>query len=249
MRAPSAKRWPLHWLYAALFRNGPRTIVTHGKRRLLRLLNRVIDVEALRPRKPKKRTYLPELLVLEKRWLPSLGITPSSVGGTVGSPLVNTTVGQLIDTNGMQTLSGYTVSIAWGDGTTTGGTLTTTGPTTAVIDGSHTYLRSGNFTDSITVTGDGGSANNGGTVFIGTPQPSGAYTSGNAPPSSETVSLTVPASRAIWRLRPTARRSRPAGATTPASPSTTTAPRSRHRPSSWRSTRRRARCRPRSACG
>jgi hypothetical protein len=60
------------------------------------------------------------------------------------------------DTNPFGVLTDFSATIAWGDGTTTGGTVTGTGVTNAV-SGTHTYQTSGTFTFTVTIHDAGGS--------------------------------------------------------------------------------------------
>jgi hypothetical protein len=64
-----------HWLRSAVHWDGLCSFAELCRRRLRRLLNRLVDVESLRPVKPRKRTYWPEVLQLETRMLPTLTVT------------------------------------------------------------------------------------------------------------------------------------------------------------------------------
>jgi hypothetical protein len=68
---------------------------------------------------------------------------------------VNGTVVTFTDANPGGTLSDFTASIDWGDGTTTPGTVAGSGGDFSVT-GSHTYAEDGNFTASVTVHDVGG---------------------------------------------------------------------------------------------
>jgi hypothetical protein len=55
------------------------------------------------------------------------------------------------------TSGGGSTTIDWGDGTTSAGTVTRTGPGQFTVSGSHTYAHGGNFTIGVTIVDDGGS--------------------------------------------------------------------------------------------
>jgi hypothetical protein len=73
-------------------------------------------------------------------------VSPQSFSGAVAS---------LTDANPKGTASDFTATIAWGDGTTTSGTLTGAGPFT--VNGSHTYTSTGAFTVTTKMVDVGGS--------------------------------------------------------------------------------------------
>jgi hypothetical protein len=89
----------------------------------------------------------------------------TSINATVGVPLTNVTVGQFIDTNPLATTSGYAVSVNWGDGQFSGGTVVPF--RTAVqlggsgveftVEASHNYTTAGTFTVTTIVADNGGS--------------------------------------------------------------------------------------------
>ena len=84
---------------------------------------------------------------------------------TVGSPLTSVTVGQFIDTNPLATSAGYAVTVNWGDGKFSGGTVVPF--KTAIqlggagveftVEASHTYTTAGTFTVTTLVSDVGGS--------------------------------------------------------------------------------------------
>jgi len=69
--------------------------------------------------------------------------------------LNNVTVATFTDSNTSNPASDFNVSIDWGDGTVTSGTLTGSNGSFAVT-GSHTYTTAGNFTISTFMTDDSG---------------------------------------------------------------------------------------------
>jgi hypothetical protein len=60
----------------------------------------------------------------------------------------------------------FTATIAWGDGTTTAGTVTLTGGGAYAVSGSHTYLDEGPFAVAVTITGPANSAPVGTTAAV-----------------------------------------------------------------------------------
>jgi hypothetical protein len=89
-------------------------------------------------------------------------IADAKITASCGAPLTSLqafsgTVAGLVDANPIATTAGFTPapSIDWGDGTTTSGTVTGTGP--FAVSGSHTYASTGFFTIKTTITDDGGS--------------------------------------------------------------------------------------------
>jgi hypothetical protein len=69
---------------------------------------------------------------------------------------VNGTVATFTDANPGATLSDFTASINWGDGTTTDGTVTTNPSGGFDVTGKHTYTENGQFTASISIHDVGG---------------------------------------------------------------------------------------------
>ena len=75
-------------------------------------------------------------------------LTPQNTPTITGNPnqaLTDVVVAKFIDTNAANVVSDFTVSIDWGDGTTTGGTLTGSNGSFTVT-GSHTYAAAGQYT-------------------------------------------------------------------------------------------------------
>jgi PKD domain len=93
----------------------------------------------------------------------SATVADAKITASCGAPLTslqafNGPVAGLVDANPIATTADFTApapSISWGDGTTTSGTVTGTGPFT--VSGSHTYASTGFFTIKTTITDDGGS--------------------------------------------------------------------------------------------
>jgi hypothetical protein len=79
----------------------------------------------------------------------------NSVVGTEGFPITNLPIIYWFDGGGYETPSSYTVTINWGDGNTTAGTVAT-GPVWT-INGSHTYVEEGTYTTMVTIRDEGGS--------------------------------------------------------------------------------------------
>src|SRR5438045_892231 len=67
---------------------------------LRQLLGRHVDLDAFRPRKAKRRSYLPELLVLETRMVPSITVSAfGSAGGSAGRPMDLVPIASFTDSN------------------------------------------------------------------------------------------------------------------------------------------------------
>ena len=90
-------------------------------------------------------------------------LTPQSVPTLTGNPnqaLTNVVVAEFTDTNTANVVGDFTVTIDWGDGTTSGGTLTGSNGAFTVT-GSHTYAAAGQYTI---------------TTFMGDDAPDAAFT-------------------------------------------------------------------------
>src|SRR5713226_5364804 len=85
---------------------------------------------------------------LEARFMPSISASGSPIAGTEGIGF-NGVVATFTDTDADATVNNFTTSIAWGDGTTSAGTVQTT-DTGFQVTGSHTYADEG--APSVTVT-------------------------------------------------------------------------------------------------
>ena len=88
----------------------------------------------------------------------------TTINATVGVPLTNITVGQFIDTNPLATSSGYAVSVNWGDGLFSAGTVVPFKTSTQLggtgveftVEATHTYTTAGTFTVSTLISDYGG---------------------------------------------------------------------------------------------
>lgn len=96
-----------------------------------------------------------------------LATAPAGTGVTinakVGQPLVGVIVANFTESDLTNRSANYVASIDWGDGTTTGGTITPVGTTGFQVAGNHTYAASGPFTVRVTLTDQGTS----GTTTVG----------------------------------------------------------------------------------
>jgi large repetitive protein len=90
--------------------------------------------------------------------------TPTTINATIGTPLTNVTVGQFIDTNPLAVASNYAVSVNWGDGQFSAGTVVPYKTSTQLggtgveftIEASHTYTSGGSFTAAALISAIGG---------------------------------------------------------------------------------------------
>jgi uncharacterized repeat protein (TIGR01451 family) len=100
--------------------------------------------------------------------LSPIALTGLTINGTEFAPLNNVTVATFTTANGVEPVGDFTATIAWGDGTTSVGTVVQSGQTYLVL-GSHTYNTDGNQTIQVTVSKDGGALSAGvnSTVAIG----------------------------------------------------------------------------------
>src|SRR5207244_393097 len=85
----------------------------------------------------------------------SAGAVP--VSATEGAAFTGA-VASFTDTNPNSTASDFTARISWGDGHTSAGTVTATGPGRFELSGSNTYAEEGSYTVRVTITDVGGSA-------------------------------------------------------------------------------------------
>jgi hypothetical protein len=76
--------------------------------------------------------------------------TPQNFNFVVGTPVTNQTVASFTDSNNAAVAGNFTATIAWGDGTTTPGTIT--GGPTFLVSGNHTYAVSGTFTVTVNIS-------------------------------------------------------------------------------------------------
>jgi uncharacterized repeat protein (TIGR01451 family) len=98
--------------------------------------------------------------------------------GLEGSSLGTVTLASFTHANGLQPASAFAVSIAWGDGSTSAGTVTQSGATYSV-QGSHTYTDEGNYPVTVTVTEDGSTATIGTSATILSVLPDGTRGTAN----------------------------------------------------------------------
>ena len=85
-----------------------------------------------------------------------LTATPTTVMVTEGQALSNAVVATFTDAAGPKTLSRYSATINWGDGTaTTSGSITLAGSTFSV-GGSHTYTQAGSYQVTVMIRDSGG---------------------------------------------------------------------------------------------
>jgi hypothetical protein len=92
-----------------------------------------------------------------------LSVSAASLTGTEGQSTGSVTVANFIDGNPLATTADFTsgggsVTIDWGDGTTSAGTVTQTGTGQFSVSGSHTYVDEGSYPVQVTVADDGGAA-------------------------------------------------------------------------------------------
>lgn len=100
---------------------------------------------------------------------------------------VAATVAAFVDGNTAAAASDFSVAIAWGDGTSTAGSVTPVPGGGFAVTGSHTYTKTGSFTLAIAITDTGGSqatVKATATVLAGStvPPPSVTPPGGSAPP-------------------------------------------------------------------
>jgi hypothetical protein len=86
----------------------------------------------------------------------SLTVTDAPLNVT-GSPFYTGVVATFTDTGGPEPAGSYTVLINWGDGSTSPGTVVPAGTGFNVL-GNHTYVSSGTYTTTVTVSDEGGSS-------------------------------------------------------------------------------------------
>jgi hypothetical protein len=93
-----------------------------------------------RPRRERRRTYRPRMEGLENRWVPTILGQPGTIPAlTEGAPSPTLTVATFTTTDsGPPPASAFTAQIDWGDGASSAGTITQSGPTYSVT-GVHTY--------------------------------------------------------------------------------------------------------------
>jgi len=88
-----------------------------------------------------------------------------TITGIEGNTTGTVRLGSFVDGNPVSTLADFTAMVAWGDGTTSAGTITQPGGvgTPYLVSGSHTYAEEGTYAYIVTVDDDGGQS----TTFSG----------------------------------------------------------------------------------
>jgi hypothetical protein len=81
----------------------------------------------------------------------------TTITGTAGQALSNVTVASFTDSDTASPASDFAATITWGDGSTSGGTVSG-GAGTFSVAGSHTYAGAGSDAVAVTLTDDGGGA-------------------------------------------------------------------------------------------
>jgi ELWxxDGT repeat protein len=79
--------------------------------------------------------------------------------------LLTGTVATIIDGNSFSKVGDFTATIRWGDGSTTKGTLTQTGPGQFAVQGGHAYAAAGRYAVTVTVADKGGSTSTANSIF------------------------------------------------------------------------------------
>jgi large repetitive protein len=90
--------------------------------------------------------------------------TPTTINASIGAPLTNVTVGQFIDTNPLAVAGNYAVSVNWGDGQFSSGTVVPYMTSTQLggtgveftVQATHTYTSGGSFTATAIISEIGG---------------------------------------------------------------------------------------------
>jgi uncharacterized repeat protein (TIGR01451 family) len=96
---------------------------------------------------------------------PVLSLNTFSFSTTEFQALNNATVATFVHANGVEPAGAFNVTINWGDGTTTGGTVVPQG-TGYAVQGTHTYNVEGDHTLTVSVSDDSVSASAAGTVSV-----------------------------------------------------------------------------------
>jgi ribosomal protein L6P/L9E len=90
----------------------------------------------------------------------ALSATGTTVSGTEGAAISDTTVATFTDANPNATASDFTATINWGDGTSTSGTVVAQNGGGFAVDGGHTYADEGQYTIGVSSKDVGGSTAN-----------------------------------------------------------------------------------------
>ena len=85
-----------------------------------------------------------------------VSVQPRPISAVAGQAFANQIVGVITDSDQNAPASGFSATIDWGDGNSSVGTVTFTGPGTFTVSGSHTYAAAGNYTFSLQVTDPNG---------------------------------------------------------------------------------------------
>src|SRR5207302_6562484 len=87
----------------------------------------------------------------------NISVQGRTITGNPNQPLTTVTVATVTTSNAVNTAGDFAVTIDWGDGTTTAGTVTGSGGSFSV-NGSHTYTASGDDTITVFVNDDAADA-------------------------------------------------------------------------------------------
>src|SRR5437588_3219890 len=87
----------------------------------------------------------------------NISVQGNTLTGTANSPLTNVTVATFTTSNGVNAAADFAVTIDWGDGTSTPGTVSGSGGSFSVR-GSHTYTANGDNTITVFVNDDAADA-------------------------------------------------------------------------------------------
>jgi hypothetical protein len=88
----------------------------------------------------------------------ALGATGTTISGTEGIAINDAVVATFTDANLNATVSDFTATINWGDGTTTIGTIVAQNGGGFAVEGGHTYADAGQYTAEVSINDVGGSA-------------------------------------------------------------------------------------------
>jgi hypothetical protein len=103
-----------------------------------------------------------------------VSVQTQPVAAVAGQALSNVTEATVTDSDTNANPADFAATINWGDGSTSSGTLTATGPGTFTVSGAHTYVTTGNFTFSVQVTDPSGNkASSTGTATVSAPNTGG----------------------------------------------------------------------------
>ena len=101
-------------------------------------------------------------------------------------------VATFTDANPGPTVSDFTAKIAWGDGTTSSGTVTAGTSGGFVVSGTHTYASTGSFTTTVSIADVGGSTGTAtGTATVNAPAPTVTQVAPTAGPTAGGTTVTI----------------------------------------------------------